>query len=635
MIKKILKKLEIIIIFLLSYISIYSQTNCKGFDANDFVFNGKASVTGSNEVTLTPDSNNVYGTLWSQQKVLFSQDFTIDADLFLGSTDGRGADGIAFVIQPLSSNAGEAGGGMGYQGISPSFAIEFDTWFNSGMDPITNDHVALMKNGDVVNHSTIAPYIDLGNIEDGKWHRTLIEWKAAAKTLKLTFDGVVLYNLSVDLKSIFLNNDSVFWGFTAATGAAKNLQKVKIYNYCVTYASSKAPTGNGTQVFCASPAPTLANLSAVGNNIKWYATCNGISCYDISEKKWKSYCTEKELPQYENHIFLSVCEIRPGIILAGGYMSGIFRIDKKAGTTTFHQQGKSQARETPDKYIRGLIKDKNEVIWSGGFYSLKSFDTRTQEKQEYSSSYPITYLLERNENSFWVGTIQGLYVFDKTKRQLYPYMEKEDFGCINAIYNTPDLKKTYVGTYGNGLFIIDNQTNEITHCMANNSGLQTNNIYSIVPDKNGNLFLGTENGLSFYNRKEQTFTNWTREQGLQGANFNPTAGIHTRNGQLIFGSNEGVIILPDSLELPSSFSSHMVFSNLNIMYHPVHPMEKNSPLTKILDETNFIQLKYDQNTFSMDVSSINFDNPSSILYSWKLEGFYDQWTPPTSNGTIL
>ena len=164
--------------------------------------------------------------------------------------------------------------------------------------------------------------------------------------------------------------------------------------------------------------------------------------------------------------------------------------------------------------------------------------------------------------------------------------------------------------------------------------MQTNNIYSIVPDKNGNLFLGTENGLSFYNRKEQTFTNWTREQGLQGANFNPTAGIHTRNGQLIFGSNEGVIILPDSLELPSSFSSHMVFSNLNIMYHPVHPMEKNSPLTKILDETNFIQLKYDQNTFSMDVSSINFDNPSSILYSWKLEGFYDQWTPPTSNGTI-
>ena len=68
--------------------------------------------------------------------------------------------------------------------------------------------------------------------------------------------------------------------------------------------------------------------------------------------------------------------------------------------------------------------------------------------------------------------------------------------------------------------------------------LQTNNIYSIVPYKNGNLFLGTENGLSFYNQKEQTFTNWTREQGLQGANFNPTAGIHTRIGQLPFGQQQ-------------------------------------------------------------------------------------------------
>lgn len=366
----------------------------------------------------------------------------------------------------------------------------------------------------------------------------------------------------------------------------------------------------------------------------WYATCNGVSCFNPREKKWINYCTTEKLPNYENHIFLSVCEIKPGIILAGGYMSGIFRIEKKTGKVTFHQQGESQIRETPDKYIRGIMVDKEGVIWSGGFYSLKGFNTQTFKKQEYSSSYPITFLLERDSNSLWVGTIHGLYVFDKEKKQLSPYKGKEEIGCVNAIYNTSDLRKTYIATYGNGLFIIDNRTQEITHCRANNSGLQTNNIYSIVPDRDENLFLGTENGLSFYNRKDHTFTNWTREQGLQAANFNSTAGLHTRDGHLIFGSNEGVIILSDSLELPSSFSSHMVFSNLQIMYHPVHPMDPHSPLTKILDETNFIQLKYNQNTFSMEVSSINFDNPSSILYSWKLEGFYDQWTPPTSNGTI-
>ena len=78
----------------------------------------------------------------------------------------------------------------------------------------------------------------------------------------------------------------------------------------------------------------------------------------------------------------------------------------------------------------------------------------------------------------------------------------------------------------------------------------------------------------------------------------------------------------------------MVFDNFRLLYQKVMPGEKGSPLKEEIDDTRHIILNYDQNIFSLDVSSINFDNPSSILYSWKLEGFYDQWTPPTSNGTI-
>ena len=41
-----------------------------------------------------------------------------------------------------------------------------------------------------------------------------------------------------------------------------------------------------------------------------------------------------------------------------------------------------------------------------------------------------------------------------------------------------------------------------------------------------------------------------------------------------------------------------------------------------------------QNTFSIRVSSINYDYPSDILYTWQLEGFYDGWTTPSDEGTI-
>ena len=64
------------------------------------------------------------------------------------------------------------------------------------------------------------------------------------------------------------------------------------------------------------------------------------------------------------------------------------------------------------------------------------------------------------------------------------------------------------------------------------------------------------------------------------------------------------------------------------------PGEKGSPLKEEIDDTRHIILNYDQNIFSLDVSSINYDNPSNIVYSWKLEGFYDEWTSLTNDNRI-
>jgi hypothetical protein len=228
-------KKNLFFLFLLHSVSLFSQTNCTSFNVNQFVLNGNASVNNTNEVTLTLDQYGLYGTMWSQQKILFNQDFTIEYEFNFGTKNGAGADGIAFVLQPLSSTAGGIGGGIGYQDISPAFAIEFDTYYNP-WDPMGNDHIALIKNGQTNSlsaHNDFIPPIDIGNVEDGNWHPIKIEWTATSKTLKLTFDGRVIFNNTIDLNAIFPNLNSVYWGFTASTGGSNNIQKVKVTNYCV------------------------------------------------------------------------------------------------------------------------------------------------------------------------------------------------------------------------------------------------------------------------------------------------------------------------------------------------------------------------------------------------------------------
>ena len=212
--------------------------------------------------------------LKANNKIDLSEDFTINADLNFGILDDSGADGIAFVIQSISSDIGSLGGGIGYQGITPSLAIEFDTYFNLGWDPISNDHIAIIKNGKTNNlgsHSEFVTFKSLNNIEDGLWHEVVFEWKAATQKLKVTFDNSVQIDTTIDLiNSIFSGNKDVFWGFTAATGGSINIQKVRLKNYCLTLEScanipeinaNKTNICRGEQVnLSISDLPSLSNV---------------------------------------------------------------------------------------------------------------------------------------------------------------------------------------------------------------------------------------------------------------------------------------------------------------------------------------------------------------------------------------
>ncbi len=428
------------------------------------------------------------------------------------------------------------------------------------------------------------------------------------------------------IKDIYMDSANRIWNVIYPTGITIYTEKYPAYEWFMHSANYTNSLANNC----------INGVMEDSEGDSWYATSNGICYFDVSENKWINFSPSHSPngERSENHIFTSLCESSPGIILAGGYMSGIYKIDKRTKEVTFFQQQNIRQGEGPDKYIRSIYRDNERHIWIGGFYRLKSYSLTTKEVCEYNIGYPITCITQKDEHSLWIGTINGVFVFDKLKKQATPLDTEFDIQCINMIYNDPSGNYTYFGTYGDGLFIFEKKTGKVTRYYDENCGLISNNIYSIVPDRNGNLYLGTENGLSFFDIKANKFINWTKEQGLLAASFNPNAAIHSRDGYMIFGSNEGVIVLPDSIQLPETFSSHMIFSDLSIMYRTVHPGEKNSPLTQALDKTSCIELDYDQNTFSMNVSSISFDNPSNIMYSWKLEGFYDRWSPPSSDNLI-
>jgi gliding motility-associated-like protein len=233
--------------------------------------NGSAFQETCNCYTLTPDQLWQSGSMWNINKISLNEPFDFKFNIYLGCTDGNGADGIAFVLQPISTSIGAQGGGLGYDGVSPSIGVLVDTWQNYEDNDPVYDHIAIHKNG-LIDHS---PTTDVaqpvpalgsgGNIEDCQWHTLRISWDPATKHIKTQIDGIDRVEATVDLVAdLFGGNPMVFWGFTAATGGAKNLQKI-----CTSLNPGFSLPANQTSCY-PEPITFIDSSTSFGTIDKWF-----------------------------------------------------------------------------------------------------------------------------------------------------------------------------------------------------------------------------------------------------------------------------------------------------------------------------------------------------------------------------
>lgn len=198
-----------------------------------YTVNGSASANSCHCYTLTPNGFTLSGSVWNNNKINLAQSFDFNFDIYLGCTDDNGADGIAFMMQPISTSVGSTGGGLGAEGISPSVAVTIDTWQNAESNDPAYDHVAVQLNGNI-DHANPASNIagpvtalaSSGNIEDCEWHTLRVKWDASITELSIYIDGNFRLNVAKDfVTDVFGSNPDVYWGFTGSTGGSANLQQ--------------------------------------------------------------------------------------------------------------------------------------------------------------------------------------------------------------------------------------------------------------------------------------------------------------------------------------------------------------------------------------------------------------------------
>ncbi|WP_413719321.1 lectin-like domain-containing protein [Silicimonas sp. MF1-12-2] len=194
--------------------------------------NGEADLQAAdNEFLLTPDQTWSSGSVVTNQRIDFAQDFTLNVSLYLGDKDAADGMAIAFHNDPYTSDAvGGQGGSLGVSGIANVFGIEFDTWNNAGAEVSDTHSGFITTNGgaltEVGAHTALAP------LEDGLWHDVVVIWDAQTQTISYTLDGILIDSLTGDLTGThFGGQTAAYLAITASTGGAGNNQAVRINGF--------------------------------------------------------------------------------------------------------------------------------------------------------------------------------------------------------------------------------------------------------------------------------------------------------------------------------------------------------------------------------------------------------------------
>lgn len=221
---------------------------------------------------LTPSAAFQSGAGYSTTPITLGAGSTFSTTFQFQITSAGGiapADGITFVLSKATAGLGVAGGGLGYQGVPNSVAIEFDTYNNGGSD-LGSNHVGVDVNGVLANSAAANPYGEVtcdfggnnylraGCMSNGNVWTATVSYDGSLLNVFLQESGHALQHLITDYAiniSAALGSADAFVGFTGATGSGYENQDILTWSLA-----------NDTSIVPPSgvPEPTALSLALLG-----------------------------------------------------------------------------------------------------------------------------------------------------------------------------------------------------------------------------------------------------------------------------------------------------------------------------------------------------------------------------------
>ena len=282
----------------------------------------------------------------------------------------------------------------------------------------------------------------------------------------------------------------------------------------------------------------------------------------------------------------------------------------------------------------------NDGMWLGTNDGLFFYDLKRQQLIEpfkgcLNVRGCIGSLITR-DGKLLMGCVQGMVEINLKSRIL----GKGDFAVKYHQYKLDDPKsgvidkilsfclakdgKIWLGSNGYGLYCYNYNKEGKTYVKSftTNNGLANNTVKGIVEDNQGMLWIATDNGLSIFNPKTETFSSYSRKDGLLSSQFYFNGAIRDAKGKIYLGTDEGLMAVTGVNHAVHN-SARLRFTELLVDNQPM--FAGSDYLDDDISIAKRLCIHESDKSFTIFFSALNYGNDSQGVYLYRMKGYENDW----------
>ncbi|MCT4644263.1 MAG: hypothetical protein N4A74_04690, partial [Carboxylicivirga sp.] len=316
---------------------------------------------------------------------------------------------------------------------------------------------------------------------------------------------------------------------------------------------------------------SINTILATSDEIIWLATSHGLMYMHEPYEEYSAFDVGPDL----EHAFQKISTIlvdASGLLWVGTKQDGLFKLDQKPSKFSSISFRNNEDYPINCYDFQEVFIDKDNYLWLGtsqkGIYKINR-DTKELNHYRIYPAYlgkddpSVNSLYKDSKENIWIGTDEGVFVLYAGNRQVreFDYSNSSDFRYLLKTNVIKDIIEDRLGhmwfATQFGLYRYDG--NKITSYWADadtENGLCDDEVNVLFEDKDGLLWIGTNNGINTYNLASEEFETYRNVNGQKKIlSHNIISAFAEDHDKIVIGTHSGLSYFDKSTRT-TSFWEH-------------------------------------------------------------------------------